>query len=130
MINVSTKIQLIAPGRLHAASTIILSKMTEPLTSKQVNLNEFSSDRQYHKRHAIVKFSRLRSTRRMSESDLNTIFKITLLAGDAGPAESTLYHQLTGQLPDRPEDVTGLVVPFKAWLCLLWAEKIVTLPFT
>ncbi|KEZ29293.1 hypothetical protein A3SK_0100065 [Pseudomonas amygdali pv. tabaci str. 6605] len=130
MINVSTEIQLIAPDRLHAASTIILSKMTEPLTSRQVNLNEFSSDRQYHKRHAIVKFSRLRSTRRMYESDLNTIFKITLLDGDAGPAGSTLYHQLTGQVPDRPEDVTGLVVPFKAWLCLLWAEKIVTLPFT
>ncbi|MBM1183721.1 site-specific integrase [Pseudomonas lundensis] len=130
MINVSKEIQLIAPERLHVASKVILSNMTEPLTSKQVNLNEYSSDRQYHKRHAIVKFCRLRSTRKMSESDLSSIFKITLLEGDGGPPGSALYHQLTGHHPDRPEDLTGLVVPFKALLCLLWAERIVTLPFT
>ncbi|MCF5220703.1 site-specific integrase [Pseudomonas syringae] len=130
MINVSKEIRLFAPEKLHAASKVIFSKMTEPLTSKRVNLNEYSSDRQYHKRHAIVKFCRLRSARQTSESDLNNIFKITLLEGDGGPPASTLYHQLTGIRPDRPEDVTGLVVPFKALLCLLWAEKIVTLPFT
>ena len=130
MINVSTEVQLIAPERLHAASKVILSKMTEPLTSKQVNLNELSIDRQYHKRHAIVKFSRLRSTRRMSEGDLSNILKVTLLKGDGGSAGATVYHELTGLFPNRPEDVTGLVVPFKALLCLLWAEQIVTLPFT
>ncbi|KPC55951.1 Uncharacterized protein AC509_1861 [Pseudomonas amygdali pv. morsprunorum] len=79
-------------------------------------------------------FPRLRSRRRYSAKDLNAIYSIGALGEAQTPEEyseaANSYHQLTGTYPDLPEDVTGLSVAFKELLCLLWAEKVLTLPYT
>lgn len=128
MINLSNEVQLVNPEKLHATFILILNKMTETL--KEVNLNEHSTDSQYYKRTAILKFSQLRTNRRTTEEDLNNILKVTMLDVTSRRDGAELYYKLTGRHPNRPEDVTGLAVPLKALLCLLWANKILTLPCT
>lgn len=127
MINVTTEIQIIDSDGLHAACTEIFERTVAPLTLIQVGSR---TSKQHHKRRAIAKFSRLRARRVMSEDDLKRIFKLATLKNHSEAIASKLYFELTSHYPDTIEDLTGLVVPFKALLCLLWAKKILTLPYT
>lgn len=127
MINTTTDIQIINSAKLNAACSEILKLTIRPLIPKQVGP---TTNKQYNKRQAIAKFCRLRIGRAFTEIDIQKVFQFIQVASPGDAIRKELYHDLTSHYPDFHEDMSGLVVPFKALLCLLWSEKILTLPFT
>jgi len=130
MINLSTTLQILRLEKLAAAAYAVFSMFLKRINSKEKGSKENSIDRQYHKRIALIKLAKIRPVNNFSESDLHVIYKISQLRENEHSEGSELYYQLTGSYPKWPEDVTGLRVAFREFLCILWSEGVVTLPYT
>lgn len=130
MINLTEKIKITDADQISTACHEILRLMTEKVKSKEPISRQNSVSKQYHNRFAIVKFWRHRSKSVISSIDLNLMFEIAHLGEDIEITGPEIYHSLTGSYPDRIEDMTGLKVPFRELLCLLWAKEVLTLPHT
>ncbi|AQL36282.1 site-specific integrase [Pseudomonas syringae] len=130
MINLLTVITVVNAKKLAAAAYIIFNLIISKIKSKENGLKENSIDKQYHKRIAILKLSRLRPLNNISEQDLQIIYEISQGVEYDKAEDTELYHKLTGSDPEWAEDVSGLRVVFKEFLCILWSEGVVTLPYT